>query len=430
MVMRPTKGVELVEKAVSGPAGSRRGISAEELRRHNLSAVLERIHLGGSLSRSELATQTGLNRSTIRDLINELAELGLVVEDPGPAGQGPGRPSSVARPLPQGAVMLAIEIEVESIALATIGLGGHIFDETRVAHPDGHPGNPIDTVKEMVRIGRGLINRLPSDHHFVGVGVGVAGVVRRSDGYVHISPNLGWRGLPLGEMVASELGCSRVRLANEADMGALAEFRRGVARDSRHLLFVAGEVGVGLGIILEGEPMLGSAGYAGEAGHVIVNPQGRPCRCGSIGCWETEAGEEALLERAGVSGSLAGDRAIEELFTRAQERDERTLGAIEETGRWIGTGIGNLINMFNPDMVVLGGFFQVLYPFMEQTIADAAGEVSLQAPWETTRISPGELGTDAQLIGTAEMVLSEVIGDPATFRAAPETSPTLSSAVS
>lgn len=391
--------------------------------------MLERIHLDGPLSRSQLATQTGLNRSTIRDLINELADLGLVVEDPGPAGQGPGRPSSVARPSPQGAVVLAIELEVESIALATIGLGGHIFDEAKVAHPDGHPGDPIDTVRELVRIGRGLIDRLPADHHLVGIGVGVAGVVRRSDGYVHISPNLGWRGVPLGEMIVSEFGCGRVMLANEADMGALAEFRRGAARDSRHVLFVAGEVGVGLGIILEGEPMLGSAGYAGEAGHVIVNPQGRSCRCGSIGCWETEAGEEALLNRAGVSGFLSGDRAIEELFTRAQERDERTLRAIEETGRWIGTGIGNLVNMFNPDMVVVGGFFQVLYPFMEHSIAGAAAEVSLQAPWETTRISRGELGTDAQLIGAAEMVLSEVIGDPATFRAGPEMSSALSFAV-
>jgi predicted NBD/HSP70 family sugar kinase len=208
-------------------------------------------------------------------------------------------------------------------------------------------------------------------------------------------------------------------LANEADMGALGEFRRGAARLSRHLAFVAGEVGIGVGIILDGNPMLGSSGYAGESGHMIVNPGGRSCRCGSVGCWETEVGEDALLERAGIEWLPTGERMVEEVVTRAQERDQRTLQALEETGRWLGIGIGNLINTLNPDQVVIGGVYQQLYPWMEGFVTEAARDVALTAPWEATEIASGRLGRDAQLIGAAEMVLSEVIGDPATFQPAP-----------
>ena len=396
-----------------------RGVSTEELRRHNLAAVLDRIHTGGPLSRSQLADETGLNRSTIRDLINQLGDLGFVVEDRGATGQGPGRPSAVASVLPPGAVVLAIELAVDSMTLATVGLGGHIFELLRIPRSRQEPATPKQAVKELGRLAPRLLSGLPPGHRLVGAGVGVAGVVRRTDGYVHVAPNLGWSDTPLGSLIADQLELDRVMLANEADMGALGEFRRGAARFSRHLVFVAGEVGVGVGIILDGKPMLGSSGYAGESGHMIVNPGGRPCRCGSVGCWETEVGEDVLLERAGIDPRQTGERMVEEVVTRAQERDERTLTALEETGRWLGIGIGNLINTLNPDQVVFGGIYQQLYPWIERFVTEGAQDVALKAPWATTRISSGHLGRDAQLIGAAELVLSEVIGDPATFQPVP-----------
>jgi predicted NBD/HSP70 family sugar kinase len=405
----------LTDSQTSEAIGRRRGIAADELRRHNLSAVLDRIHNAGPLSRSQLARQTGLNRSTIRDLISELSDLGLIIEDPGPTGQGPGRPSSVARPLPSGAVVLAVELEVDSLAMATIGLGGHIFGRVRVPHPWGSAGSPATTVAELARLGPGLVHTLPAEHHLVGVGVGVAGVVRRSDGFIHVAPNLGWTDVPLGEMISESLGFERVMLANEADMGALGEFRRGAGRSSRHLIFVAGEVGVGVGIISEGKPMLGASGYAGEAGHMVLNPDGRRCRCGSAGCWETEVGEEALLNRAGIAQGRARSGVIEELVNRALERDEPTVRALDETGRWLGLGIGNLINICNPDRIVIGGFYHELYPFMEDAIKQSAESASLRAPWEAVDIRRGELGEDSLVVGAAELVLAEVIRDPATF---------------
>lgn len=393
------------------PEPSSRGLSSEELRRHNLSAVLDRLHLGGPMSRSQLATETGLNRSTIRDLIGELVALGLVVENPGTPTSGPGRPSSVARVSSQGAVVLAAELEVDSIAVATVGMGGHIFDEIREANTPNNT-RPDNVVVRLAALSEKLLEKLPTPDTLIGAGVGVAGVVRRSDGFVHTAPNLGWQDVPIAEMIAKHLDVPEVRVANEADLGALGEFRRGAGRLAENMVFVAGEVGVGLGIIQGSAPMLGVSGYAGEAGHMRVNPNGRPCRCGAAGCWETEVGEEALLSRAGLA-AWDGDRPIEELIRRLGSGDAAAHAALWETGRWLGIGIGNLINILNPDMVVVGGFYHALYPHMAAVVEAGAKEVALDAPWEACTIRRSELGADALLLGAAELVLGELVADPA-----------------
>lgn len=415
--MAPNKRLPVAQGRISDV--SRRGLSSEELRRHNLAVVLDRLHLVGPMTRSDLAAKTGLNRSTIRDLIGELVDLGLVVENRGKPTTGPGRPSSVARVAPAGAVVLAVELEVDSIAVATVGLGAHIFGERREANS---PDNtcPDDVVARLVGLAEPLLRGLPPEHTFVGAGVGVAGVVRRSDGFVHQAPNLQWENVPIGEMIAKQLDIDLVSVANEADLGALGEFRRGAGRDATHILYVAGEVGVGIGIIHEATPMLGTSGYAGEAGHTMVNPEGRPCRCGATGCWETEVGEEALLERAGISDWADGS-PFEEVVRRVDAGDSQSQSALEETGRWLGIGIGNLINIFNPEMVVVGGFYHALYPSMAASVEQGAKEVVLDAPWDACTIRRSELGPAALVIGAGELVLGEVISDPSTLIDRPST---------
>lgn len=405
------KANHLTDSRISDSSGHRRGVASEELRRHNLAAVLDRLHVTGALTRSQLAEQTGLNRSTIRDLIGELVGLGLVLEDRGTTSSGPGRPSSVARVDPAGAVVLAVEFEVDSMAVATVGLGGHVFDKARVAHaPGSHP--PRQVVDQLSRLATPMLDALPAKHYLAGVGVAVAGVVRRHDGFVHVAPNLGWSNVPLAEMISADLGLERVMMANEADLGALAEYRRKTPGAQGNLIFVAGEVGVGIGVIYDGKPMLGAAGYAGEAGHTMVNPSGRKCRCGAVGCWETEVGEEALARLAGISAEDARGGLIEEILRRAHSGEPQVFQALSEIGKWLGIGVGNLINMLNPDEVVIGGFFHELYPFLERSINEGAQEVALTAPWLSCSIRRSELGVDAALMGAAELVLAEVIADP------------------
>ena len=190
------KGPHLTDSRISEPSGRRRGVASEEVRRHNLTVVLERLCHAGEMTRSQLAEQTGLNRSTIRDLIGELTSLGFVVEDRGTASVGPGRPSSVARARPTGAVVLAVELEVDSLTVATVGLGGRIFDKVTVPGP-GDRQSPADMVTRLGALAGPLLGSLPRDSNVVGVGVAVAGVVRREDGFLHVAPNLAGPTSPL-----------------------------------------------------------------------------------------------------------------------------------------------------------------------------------------------------------------------------------------
>lgn len=374
--------------------------------------MLERLHLLGPVSRSKLTGMTGLNRSTIADLIGELAALGLVEEGPGLATSGPGRPSPVVQARPEGAVVLAVEMSVDSIAVATVGLGGFVYNRLRVARPRAR-FSPQETVYDVAKLAGPLLGSLPNKHAFAGVGVGVVGITRRSDGFVHLAPNLGWHDVPLAEMLVGELGLdTEVMVANDADLGALAEHRR-VRPGVSNLVYVSGEVGIGIGAIVDGKPLLGSAGYAGEAGHMLINPDGRRCRCGAIGCWETEAGEAALLRRAGSPASVSGLDALLSVADRAAAEDETALRAITEVGRWLGYGIGNLINIFNPELVVLGGMYHRLFPFLEAAVDEGVRSRALDAPRAMTTIARSGLNTDAALIGASEMVFARVIADPA-----------------
>jgi predicted NBD/HSP70 family sugar kinase len=389
-----------------------RGVAAEELRRHNLAAVLESLHLHGPTSRSELTATTGLNRSTIADLIGELTNLGLVEEGPAITPSGPGRPSPMVSTKPQGAVVLSIEMSVDSVAVATVGLGGHVYRQVRVPRPRGE--SPSETIHVVAGLSGELLADLPADSTLTGVGVGVAGVTRRSDGFVQLAPNLGWRNVPLGEMLATALGLNDpVLVANEADLGALAEYRRGAGAGVHHLIYISGEAGIGAGIIHDGKPMLGAAGYAGEAGHTLINPDGLACRCGAMGCWETEAGEAALARRAEIQSGITGLELMDTIVARADAGDQKTLDAIGEIGRWLGLGIGNLINVFNPQLVVLGGFYHPLFPFLEKAVFEGARLGALDAPGDIADIVASGLGPDAPLFGAAELAISEVIADPA-----------------
>jgi predicted NBD/HSP70 family sugar kinase len=390
-------------------SGRRRGGAAGELRRHNLGVVLERLHLGGPVSRSQLTEATGLNRSTIADLIGELGALGLVEEQAASSNSGPGRPSLMVHPRPDGAVALAIELAVDSIAVATVGLGGHVYHLLRVARPRDH-FSPEATVKDVASMAGPLLDALPEGHVLAGVGVAVVGTTRRDDGFIQLAPNLGWRDVPVKDLLAAELALEvPIAVANDADLGALAEYRRGAGVGVHHLLYVSGEVGIGVGAIVDGRPLLGAAGYAGEAGHTLMTPGGQRCRCGATGCWETEAGEAALLRLAGLTEA---DGGIDAVVEAAAAGDQATLAAIRSVGRCLGIGVGDLINLFNPELVVLGGIYERLFDHLEPWVGEGVRARALEASAELVTIAPSALSSDTCLIGAAELVLSGVIADP------------------
>jgi D-xylose transport system substrate-binding protein len=395
---------------ISGDSGQR----SESVRRANLSAVVQALHVDGPLSRSELGERTGLTRSGIRRLVGELVAAGLVVEARGESLGLPGRPSPLVRLDSQGAVVLALEIAVDSLAMAVVGLGGRVIDLVRIDRPRRR-STPDEIVADLSALAAGAAATWRTDA-LVGIGVAVVGVVRRDDGLVSTAPNLGWRDVPLGRALANSLGThAPVVVANEADLGALAELRRGAAAGAQDVIFLSGEIGLGGGLIVGGEPLTGVAGYGGEVGHIPVNPlAGARCRCGSVGCWETEVGEDALLGRAGRPPG-GGSAAVEALLADAAAGDPTALAALTGVGQWLGIGLGGLVNTLNPTLVVFGGYLARLHPFVAATVEEALDRRSLAAPRALVDIVPAALGVDAPVLGAAELAFEPVLTDPASW---------------
>jgi predicted NBD/HSP70 family sugar kinase len=390
------------------------GHRSETVRRANLSAIVRELHTSGALTRSDLVTRTGLTRSAIRGLIGELVSGRLAFEGPAALDGTPGRPSPLVRPAPDGAVVLALEIAVDSLAAATVGLGGEVFDLVRVDLPRGR-SSVVDIAAALAELADTVCDRLASRDSIVGVGVAVVGVVRRDDGMVSMAPNLGWRDEPLGEHLTEALGLDvPITFANESDLAALAEHRRGVARGVDDLVLVWGSVGVGGGLIIDGEPLTGVAGYSGEVGHIPVNPDGLSCRCGSFGCWETEVGTSALLRRAGRPPE-GGPEAWDAVLADAEAGDPAALAAFAETGRWLGIGLAGIINILNPELVVLGGRLTASHPYIRSTLEAELDRRVLRASRRIVHVVTTSLGTDAPLLGAAELAFEPLLADPAAW---------------
>lgn len=391
------------------------GQRSETVRRANLGAIVRELHLRGPQSRSELVARTGLTRTAIRALIGELVAGGLFAEERGAPVGAPGRPSPLVRPRAGSAVVLALAVAVDSLDVALVTLGGAPIARVRIPRPRGHLS--LDAIVEDLR---SLVARLPvADHRggIIGIGVAMAGLVRRSDGTVSSAPNLGWRDAPLGARLTAALALDvPVHVANEADVAAVAELRRGAARGADDLLLIWGEVGVGGGIIVDGVPLTGAAGYAGEVGHMPVNPAGATCGCGSVGCWETEIGERALLRLAGRSVD-GGSDAVDAVLADAHDGEPGALVALAHVGRWVGIGLSGLVNVLNPRVIVLGGLFTRAYPYLEPAILAELDRLALRGPREMARIAPGTLGMDAPLIGAAELAFEPFLADPAAWLA-------------
>lgn len=388
------------------------GLRSEAVRRSNLSVVLSRLHLSGSASRSDLVAATGLNRSAVGALVGDLVRHGLAAEVRATPDGTPGRPSPVVQPASGRNAVLAIEVLVDTLAVAAYGLGGATLAMRRIDRPR-MVASPAAVVADIGALVRDVMAALPAHCVVHGAGVAVAGIVRRSDNTVVLAPNLGWRETPLGALLAAVLPTGLpIAVANEGDLGALAENTRGAAAGMANMLYVSGEVGVGGGIISGGRAMTSASGFAGEIGHIPVNLDGSRCNCGATGCWETEVGEEALLRRAGLAPD-GGRAAFDAVCAAAAAGEPRTLVALEAHGRWLGLGLATLINVLDPELVVMGGIFGRLHPYVVGAIEGELGARVLPVLRAAVHVVPSRLAEDAALVGASELAWAGLLADPA-----------------
>lgn len=383
----------------------RSGLSQEELRRRNLSSVLTRVHLSGPTSRAELTAELGLNRSTIGDLTGRLVELGLVEEKPPTRSTGSGRPSLMVAPR-QDVTVLAVDLGVDRIDVALVALGGLVVERRSRVHQRGE--HDVEHVVESVAQMSEEILAANPETHCLGAGVAVAGAVRQSDGRVRFAPNLGWVDAPFATLFTARTGL-QTTTGNDANLGVLAEHLRGAAVGFDNVAYVSGSVGIGGGFIVSGRLLEGAGGYAGEIGHVTVDLDGPECRCGNRGCWEMMVGENQLLLGAGrLPGG--GPQAVAEVVTAALGGDERAAKSLGHVLDWTGIGLRNLVNVFNPEVVVVGGSLGQIVAASPETVLEAIrGAI---APTADLQVRVAGLGQDSPQVGAAEQAFAGLLADP------------------
>ena len=391
------------------------GPSQEDIRRHNLGTLLRFVHLRGPASRATLAESLGLNRSTIMALTADLTSAGLVREElprRGVRGRA-GRPSLVVRPESTRVYVLAFEVAVDRYVVARVGLGGVILDRREGVRARGSA--PSELLSDLVGAARSLIRKAERDAVCVGAALGFPGTVRRSDDTIMFGPNLDVGDLRLGDALSRRLGLGiPVSVCNDANLGALAEHERGVGVGCDNLIYLHGDVGVGGGIIAHGRLLAGDEGFGGEIGHMIVNPGGRRCACGSKGCLEAEVGERTLLAHAGreEEPDQPGRDAVRAVVAAADAGDVAAREALHRVGGWLGLAVANLVNIFNPGLVVFGGTLRDIYLGAAAQIRSVLTSGALAAPREKVKLRTASLGDDTTLVGAAEFAFAEVLSDP------------------
>jgi predicted NBD/HSP70 family sugar kinase len=383
--------------------------------------ALTLIHAGRAATRSELTSQLGVTRATTGAITAELRDLGLIVVDSGPGGGQQGRPSHRVVPDPEGPVAIAAQVHPDGYAVALVGLGGVI-----AARRAWHAPVPADPGLAFAAVAEAAADLLRhAGRRCVGAGACLPTAVTRPQGTAIRALYVGWPdGAPVRDLFAAELArrgvtaAAGVSAVNDVNAIALAEHRHGAGRDAGHLLVVVAEHrGVGGGLVLDGGLYTGSTGLAMEAGHVTVDPDGRPCVCGNRGCLNVETDAARFLEAAGRELPARGpilDAAIA-LLLDGYHRDKQVREAADAIVARLGLGLAGLINVTNPDRVLLGGMHGTLLAVAPAPLREA---VARHSPWGYGAAIPVEACVldDAALIGAAEIAWQPVLDNPALLR--------------
>ncbi|MFE3129471.1 ROK family protein, partial [Streptomyces hydrogenans] len=306
------------------------------VRRHNLSLVLRTVHDAGETTRAAVAARVGLTRPAVSSLVEQLLDLGFLVESGKTFSGQAGRPGTVLKPAGTGPAALGVEINVAYVSVCLVDLTG--TDRIRrTVRLDNRAAAPDVLARAAAVAAEALAEAEALGLSPSGAALALPGLV--SDGTVRQAPNLGWHDTPAERLFGDALAALRPaarRLAvasdNEANMAALAELRFGTPGTPRTFLHLTGETGVGGAVVVHGELLRGAHGFAGEIGHLVVDAEGPRCRCGSRGCLEQYAGQVALLRAADAAD-------VDDLAARAGRGEPRALAALAEAGRMLGRAL-------------------------------------------------------------------------------------------
>ena len=392
------------------------------VRKMNRSLILAIFRTQKTLSRARIAKMTGLNPSTVSSIIGELIEENLIRET-NLIQNGTGRPGRLLELNPSGGCALAIEINVDYIDILVADFSADIlWRRKQSSTPEVGQEDIMKEVKKLANEAIAFIQERGC--HVLGVGVGVPGLVDVSSGLLRIAPNLHWVDVPVKDVLADMFDCP-IYVENEANVAALGEYYFGATQNVKDFIYLSAGIGLGSGIVMGGKLFRGMFGYAGEAGHMTLDVNGEQCGCGKRGCWETFVGPRAIAQRVqrslanGAESILNGKSdgsskviSMDDVINAARAGDQIAVDALNEAAFYLGVGIANLVNLFDVEVIVLGGSLNKASDLILDQVEKVTLQNTLSPGRERLKIIPSAHGADACIMGAIALVLDDLLRDP------------------
>ena len=394
------------------------------VRETNLSSVLRLIYKEAPISRAQLATKTGLNKSTVSSLVEDLLGRDLIHET-GVNSVGTGRPATLLEINPKAGCIVGAEFGVDFVAVVLTDFMGHILWRKQV---DADPAESLETTLDQTLALANEAIAVSKEMKFslLGLGLATPGTVDLNEGVLIFAPNLHWHDVPFREIFSKSTGL-KVFIENDANAAAVAEHLFGTARQLRDFIFVFAGIGLGGGLFLNGELYRGKNGYAGEIGHspIMAEAFQNPCHCGNRGCWETYANQYSIISRVHARLEVKRSSLIPALLVEqnaplsislikqaADAGDNEAIDSFAEAGAAIGQGFAGLVNIFNPEKIILGGPLSVAGEYLLPSIRKTVSKHSLPEIDQQVDIGLSVFGPDASLIGAVAIVVDDVLKNP------------------
>ncbi len=376
-------------------------------RKFNSISILEQLRLHAPLSRASLAKSTGLTRSSISRIVDQLIS-GNLIREIGAQQDSVGRPGTLMELNPAGGSAIGIELGVDKVSVIQTDFVAQILWRKDIRLPDEAELHAYLNVAEEL-IEEAIQNSNAQGLQLFGIGVGVWGVVDVLKGEVRYAPNLKWRNVPLKQLWEDKFGLT-VFVDNEANAAAMGEYYLGQAGRAKYMkdfIYLSTGIGLGGGVVNSGQVFRGWNGYAGEVGHMTIDRNGENCQCGKKGCWETLVGTRVAIRRYQErTGKLL---PFDDLVALLHAKDPLSLEIFTEMAMALGLGIGNLVNVLNPRCIVIGGELESTFDIILPIINDTFSKNCLSVSQENTHIFPSDLGSDACVLGCVALILDEVI---------------------
>lgn len=380
----------------------KRAINQELMRHNNKAQLLRCLKAKQVASKRELTEELGLSTTSVSTFIRELEQENLI-QNSGIARSTGGRRSLLYQLNPDYCYTLGLDLKVDRIVGILLDFKGDIKGEKQITYSDRDEWKVVPLLKTF-------IEEFLAEHQIPwpklgGIGIGIPGVLNNEAEVIDFAPNLGWKNVDLPAMLALD---KPIYLENEANAGALGEVVFGLGQNVNHLAYISVGMGIGCGLIIDRKLFSGHMRNAGEFGHMTVEPEGLPCRCGNKGCWEAYASNSAALR---MYAAKANDEQITfpEFLQRCAANHPPATAVLQTVTRYLGLGIASVINGLNPEMVIIGGEIANDKTLIYNSLLKEIKERTLEKSFAGVRVEFSELGNKATALGMGTIVLEQII---------------------